>query len=204
MVYENVFCYTAIEIGCTWSIDTDSTFLQNGTHTSLLSLLGVNRQIYSEGRLFFYGCNTFRFINPDYLPLFLLSIGRENAVLLRDIQVPNNFADWEINTDMVKFHMTRPVIDMNGSWWASELKIWNSEILYLIFVRIMGSCDGQFLRRVGTDNASSQCILKRVLHEVRYERGDKTLRRGVVFEVHGRPAFSSLPNRQDSETGERE
>ncbi|OOF98136.1 hypothetical protein ASPCADRAFT_128311 [Aspergillus carbonarius ITEM 5010] len=58
-------------------------YLQHNPICHPLALLITNRQIYNEARQIFYAYNTFVFLATDFLPIFLMGIGRHNAELLR-------------------------------------------------------------------------------------------------------------------------
>ncbi|KAI2732782.1 hypothetical protein DTO012A8_10183 [Penicillium roqueforti] len=59
------------------------TWMQHNPINNPLAIMSVSRQIYDEARRTFYGLNTFTFGSFYGLPVFLIGIGAENAMLLR-------------------------------------------------------------------------------------------------------------------------
>lgn len=151
----------------------------------------MNHQIYHEGRRHFYGHNTFIFESKYDIPLFVISIGLKNAVLLRDVQVRQD--DYEVSRiasknymDIIKSSIIPTRIDTGGCSQASQLDIQNDEILYMDFARRIG-CSGIWLQRqASVGNMSLDDRLIRQVFEVVYKRGVENLRGGVVFETFER------------------
>ncbi|KAJ5807987.1 hypothetical protein N7474_009256 [Penicillium riverlandense] len=91
IVYEYVLCFE--EIVFTGGIRTawitpyrSGLYLQHNPTNHPLAIMSTNHQVYEEARQVFYGLNRFAFPCPGSLPLFLVGIGPENAVLLRSVR----------------------------------------------------------------------------------------------------------------------
>lgn len=58
-------------------------------------MLAVSRQTYEEGRRVFYGLNMFVFENLCAIPVFLIGIGRHNAMFLRSVKWGKEWGKWQ-------------------------------------------------------------------------------------------------------------
>lgn len=58
-------------------------------------MLAVSRQMYEEGRRVFYGLNMFVFEELGAIPVFLIGIGRHNAMFLRSVKWGKEWGKWQ-------------------------------------------------------------------------------------------------------------
>ncbi|RAK97627.1 uncharacterized protein BO80DRAFT_328047, partial [Aspergillus ibericus CBS 121593] len=106
-------------------------YLQYNPYNNPLALLITNRQVYEETRQIFYSLNTFVFDNDLFLPVFLLGIGRHNAVLLRSVHWRTKMRPSGDN----QISILRPWLDPS----PSGRDMWTSELAYIRFMGLLAS-----------------------------------------------------------------
>ncbi|PYI06448.1 hypothetical protein BO78DRAFT_469855 [Aspergillus sclerotiicarbonarius CBS 121057] len=106
-------------------------YLQHNPDRNPLALLITNRQIYEEARRVFYTQNTFVFDTGDFLPVFLMDIGRHNAELLRSVHWRTKMH--HSGDNQIKF--IRPWLDSS----SSGRDIWTNELAYTQFLGVITS-----------------------------------------------------------------
>ncbi|CAL5872791.1 uncharacterized protein PFLUO_LOCUS7060 [Penicillium psychrofluorescens] len=94
IIYEYLLCFEEIVftagIRTAWITPHRSgLYLQHNPTNHPLAIMSANHQVYEEARQVFFGLNRFAFSCPRSLPLFLVGIGQQNAVLLRSVRWKN-------------------------------------------------------------------------------------------------------------------
>lgn len=90
MVYKYLLCFEVINFGKhvyrrDVQLHRSRVWLQHNPRDNPLVIMSVSRQVYDEAQRIFYISNMFTFESFDGLPVFLIGIGPENAILLRAV-----------------------------------------------------------------------------------------------------------------------
>lgn len=93
-------------------------YLQYNPPRNILSLLAVNRQMHHEARRIFHQHNKFFFDREEHIPIFLIGIGRQNALLLKFVSWPTAL---DKRSKQNKLNIIKPYIAQE------ETNIWNDE-----------------------------------------------------------------------------
>ncbi|PWY87338.1 hypothetical protein BO94DRAFT_585886 [Aspergillus sclerotioniger CBS 115572] len=101
-------------------------YLQHNPISNPLAILITNRQIYNEARQVLYSRNTFVFLATDFLPIFLVGIGRHNAELLRSVRWRRTALPQGDN----QIGMIQPWLDPS----SSGRDLWSDELAYAHFL----------------------------------------------------------------------
>ena len=99
-------------------------WLQRNPHHNPPTPLTVSRQLYHEARWVFYGLNTFAFGGVEALVVFLIGIGRRNAMLLRSVSWGADCL-YENRADIL-----RSCLAQEGSTDPERPNIWNDKTHY--------------------------------------------------------------------------
>lgn len=141
MVYEMALRFSTIRFYSTKeyrpSVRKGKVYLQCNNDHNPLSLLMTSRGIYEEARAVFYSQNNFVFSDMDAIPIFLIGIGQENAMLLRSVRW------WSAADDRYKNQLSsiRPYIlgiDGQNPTNNDKLNIWNDHSTYVDFLKKIG------------------------------------------------------------------
>jgi hypothetical protein len=100
--------------------------------------MATSRQVYHEARRVFYRYNTFIFRSRSALLIFLIGIGRANALLLKTVKWQFNDHDrYENHIDIIEPYITQK---STPEAQHREATIWNNEAQYRkIYQAIRGS-----------------------------------------------------------------
>ncbi|PLB54758.1 hypothetical protein P170DRAFT_505455 [Aspergillus steynii IBT 23096] len=90
IVYRFIFCFEEVSFGkelrrTSVELHRNGLWLQHNPDNNPLAIMSVSHQIYDEARRTYYAENRFSFESFDNLPVFLVGIGVENAMLLRSV-----------------------------------------------------------------------------------------------------------------------
>ncbi|RAK97629.1 uncharacterized protein BO80DRAFT_467671 [Aspergillus ibericus CBS 121593] len=137
IIYRFILVHQAIVIRSEPSVDiTQDQFRlrrQYNPSGNPLALLIANRQVYEEARMVFYSLNAFYFLYSSSVPIFLVGIGRHNAVFLRTLH-------WNMVAPTKKYQQTNSFQQMAKnqkammrSWLvpSSKKDIWNDRQMYV-------------------------------------------------------------------------
>ncbi|KAI7974730.1 hypothetical protein EIK77_003878 [Talaromyces pinophilus] len=130
MIYKAIFCFERIEI-CnvqeTYVHPDRGFWLQHNPRNNLLAIMSTSQQVYHEARQIFYLYNTFTFHQRFAVPIFLIGIGRENALRLKSVEWRLGDDDqFENHIDIVKSRMLRER-DQTQTQSEEEINCWDDE-----------------------------------------------------------------------------
>lgn len=108
------------------------TWMQHNPINNPLAIMSVSSQIYDEARRTFYSLNTFTFGSFYGLPVFLIGIGAENAMLLRSVRCKSKTDEYKDYADDIRSCLTKAAVA--GQTPSQELRIHHFEDLYLNLV----------------------------------------------------------------------
>lgn len=137
MIYEHALCFESVTFMDYQFVQApilQGQYLQHNPKSNLLSLLAVSRQVYHEACRVFYGYNKFIFLSGQErsILIFLIAIGRENALSLKKIEWLNE----TIQTDQIgsiRSHMIRSEDQIVAAADTAERNIWNDYDQYRAF-----------------------------------------------------------------------
>ncbi|KAA8646725.1 uncharacterized protein ATNIH1004_005400 [Aspergillus tanneri] len=134
MVYGFLLCFEEVNFGeylRYTDIDPHRSGLwqQYNPDNNLLAIMSVSRQIYDEARWTFYTGNRFSFESFDNLPVFLVGIGVENAMLLRSVSCKDRSEKFKDYTDHIQSCLRQAAT--TGDTSTGDLYIPHIEDLYL-------------------------------------------------------------------------
>ena len=133
MVYTYLLRFPRIRVGSKAEVSIsephrNGSWLQRNPHHNPLTPLMVSRQFYHETRRVFYGLNTFAFGGVEVLVVFLIGIGRRNAMLLRSVCWGADCL-YENRADVL-----RSCVAQEGSTDTERPNIWNDKTHYAHFL----------------------------------------------------------------------
>lgn len=133
MVYKCLLCFEEINFGkylhrSNVQPHRSGLWLQHNPTNNPLAIMAVNRQVYDEARRTFYGFNMFTFESFDGLPVFLIGIGPENAMLLRAVRCKNEENEYEEKVNGIRSCLMQAIPCQKPT---EDLQIKSTEDLYL-------------------------------------------------------------------------